>query len=139
MQGHFCLPRVDDLRHGLPGFHTAVRGLVLDQPLRHSVAQGGDRGSVWLFFPAAAAQREREPAMTHCSLQVHIPNMEMPAAVNKIVCEDLISLNTVFGFEWWIGFNLLPRLTILRKVVHFAETRQLWRDKGAPNSIHNKW
>ena len=56
--------------------------------------------------------------------------------MNEIVYDIWISLNSVFVFELWIGFNLMPRTMILRNVLHFCETRQIWRNRTAPKSIH---
>ena len=62
-------------------------------------------GGVVLWFRAAAAQRRRKRAIAHCSLQMYIRNIEMPAAVNEIVYHILISLNRVFVFKWCIWFR----------------------------------
>ena len=50
--------------------------------------------------------------------------------MNEIVYDILISLSGVFNLELWIGFDLVPRFTIVRKVVEFWD----FRETGQPQS-----
>ena len=54
----------------------------------------------------------------------------MPTVVNGIVYDNSISLSRVFVFELWNGFDLVPCLTILRKVVEFLD----FGETGQPES-----
>ena len=67
-----------------------------------------------LWFPSAAAQQARDCAIERCSMRIHIKHRDA-SCCERNVYDIFISLNTIFVFELWIGFDLVPRLKILRK------------------------
>ena len=65
-----------------------------------------------LVFRAAAAQRARERAITHCSLRTHMKHRDA-SCCQRNVYDILISLNRAFVFELWIEYDSMPRLQSL--------------------------
>ena len=76
------------------------------------------QGGVVLWFLAEAAQQARERAIAHCSLRIHIKHRDA-SCCERHVYDISISLNWICVFEWWISYDLVLRLKILRKHLYY--------------------
>ena len=73
--------------------------------------------------------------IAHCGVQIHIKHRDA-SCCERNVYDILISLDRVFVFELWIGYNLVLRLKILPKgLSHFGISEKQDSSKVKPQRI----